>query len=86
MNMNVQYKGAVRILCVLCRYKGTWDAFHSIVKSEGVLGLWKGWVPNCQRAAIVCLGGTCICKPIEIHVYIILCRLLQLLDLTYMYM
>ena len=46
----------------LCRYKGTWNAFRSIMKSEGITGLWKGWVPNCQRAAIVCLGGTCMCR------------------------
>lgn len=39
------------------RYKGMVDAFVSIVREDGVRGLWKGWVPNCQRAAIVCLGG-----------------------------
>ena len=39
------------------RYTGTYDAFRSIVRSDGVLGLWKGWIPNCQRAAVVCLGG-----------------------------
>ena len=33
------------------------DAFASIVREDGIRGLWKGWVPNCQRAAIVCLGG-----------------------------
>lgn len=38
------------------RYTGTWDAFRSIVRSEGITGLWKGWLPNCQRAAVVCLG------------------------------
>ena len=36
---------------------GSWDAFRSIVRSDGVLGLWKGWQPNCLRAAFVCLGG-----------------------------
>lgn len=45
------------LYCHLYRYKGTWDAFNSILKSEGITGLWKGWIPNCQRAAIVCLGG-----------------------------
>jgi solute carrier family 25 uncoupling protein 27 len=29
----------------------------SIAREGGIRGLWKGWVPNCQRAAIVCLGG-----------------------------
>ena len=42
----------------LCfRYKGTWDAFRSIVQQDGIRGLWKGWAPNCQRAAFVCLEG-----------------------------
>ena len=39
------------------RYKGAADVFRSIVAKDGILGLWKGWAPNCQRAAIVCLGG-----------------------------
>ena len=42
---------------VLFRYTGSLDAFRSILKTEGVTGLWKGWSPNCQRAALVCLGG-----------------------------
>jgi len=28
-----------------------------IVHEGGVRGLWKGWVPNVQRAALVNLGG-----------------------------
>ena len=39
------------------RYRGGVDVLRSIVAKDGVLGLWKGWVPNCQRAAVVCLGG-----------------------------
>ena len=39
------------------RYRGTRDAFRSILREDGVAGLWKGWAPNCQRAALVCLGG-----------------------------
>ena len=39
------------------RYTGMWDAFRSIVRSDGILGLWKGWAPNCLRASVVCLGG-----------------------------
>ncbi|XP_065910309.1 mitochondrial uncoupling protein 4-like [Dysidea avara] len=38
------------------RYRGTFDAFRSILRESGIRGLWKGWAPNCQRAAIVCLG------------------------------
>lgn len=38
------------------RYSGTVDAFRTIAKQGGIKGLWKGWVPNCQRAALVQLG------------------------------
>ena len=45
-------------VCVcVCRYSGVWEVFRSIVRLQGVRGLWKGWAPNCQRAALVCLGG-----------------------------
>lgn len=44
-------------IIIYCRYKGTWNAFYSILKSEGITGLWRGWYPNCQRAAVACLGG-----------------------------
>lgn len=32
-------------------------AFRRIVAEGGVRGLWKGWAPNVQRAALVNLGG-----------------------------
>eukprot|EP00501_MAST-03F_sp_TOSAG23-6_P001930 GSMAST32.ASY1.ANO1.2011.1 assembled CDS len=38
------------------RYSGTIDAFKSIYRRGGMRGLWKGWVPNCQRAALVQMG------------------------------
>jgi len=28
-----------------------------IAREGGVRGMWKGWVPNVQRAALVNLGG-----------------------------
>ena len=39
------------------RVKNTAHAFMQIVKEAGLLGLWKGCVPNVQRAALVNLGG-----------------------------
>ena len=42
----------------LCyRVKNTWHAFSRIFQEGGVRGLWKGWMPNVQRAALVNLGG-----------------------------
>lgn len=41
----------------LIRVKNTAHAFRKIVKEGGVKGLWKGWLPNVQRAALVNLGG-----------------------------
>ncbi|EGD76070.1 hypothetical protein PTSG_00778 [Salpingoeca rosetta] len=46
-------QGADAALGKPLRYKGTFHAFSCIVREEGVLGLWKGCVPNVQRAAIV---------------------------------
>lgn len=38
------------------KYKGTFDAFRTILQTNGLKGLWKGCVPNMQRAALVNLG------------------------------
>ncbi|CAJ0566815.1 unnamed protein product, partial [Mesorhabditis spiculigera] len=35
------------------RYTGTFDAFRAVYRSHGFFGLWMGWVPNCQRAALL---------------------------------
>jgi hypothetical protein len=51
------------LYCVTCngyanfRVKGPWHAFSKILREGGVRGLWKGWVPNVQRAALVNMGG-----------------------------
>ena len=34
-------------------YDGVCGAFASIVAGSGLLSLWDGWVPNCQRSFIV---------------------------------
>lgn len=56
VKIRLQMEGRRRLDGMEPRYRGTIHAFRSIVKSDGVLGLWKGWLPNCQRAAFVCLG------------------------------
>lgn len=38
------------------RYTGIIDAFNKIIRSEGVLGLWRGVFPNTQRAFLVNMG------------------------------
>ncbi|KAK0147318.1 Mitochondrial uncoupling protein 2 [Merluccius polli] len=35
------------------RYNGTFDAYRTIARDEGVRGLWKGCLPNITRNAIV---------------------------------
>lgn len=39
------------------RVKGALDAFNKIVAESGVKGLYRGVVPNVQRAALVNMGG-----------------------------
>lgn len=38
------------------RYTGVTDAVAKIVRSDGVVGLWKGVVPNAKRAFLVNIG------------------------------
>ncbi|KAJ6432270.1 hypothetical protein OIU84_019501 [Salix udensis] len=38
------------------RYSGPFDAFSKIIKEEGFGGLWKGVLPNIQRAFLVNMG------------------------------
>ncbi|XP_017324413.1 mitochondrial uncoupling protein 4 isoform X4 [Ictalurus punctatus] len=40
----------------LCRVHGVIHGFVKIAKEGGIRGLWAGWVPNVQRAALVNLG------------------------------
>lgn len=38
------------------RYTGPLDALHKIIHTEGFKGLWRGVVPNVQRAFLVNMG------------------------------
>ncbi|KXJ16192.1 mitochondrial uncoupling protein 4 [Exaiptasia diaphana] len=38
------------------RVRSTLHAFRNIIKHHGLKGLWKGWFPNVQRAALVNMG------------------------------
>ena len=45
------------ILILHFRVHNVAHAFRTIVTESGVRGLWRGWVPNVQRAALVNMGG-----------------------------
>ena len=55
-----------------CRHASVWQALRNIVREEGVLGLYRGSIPNVQRAFLVNLGGVAS----RIHKNIILSILL----------
>mmetsp|Transcript_35364 Transcript_35364/g.56491 ORF Transcript_35364/g.56491 Transcript_35364/m.56491 type:complete len:184 (+) Transcript_35364:866-1417(+) len=38
------------------RFSGTFDALRKVFAEGGVKGLWRGWAPNCARAAFVQVG------------------------------
>uniref|UniRef100_A0A6M2DNU4 Putative mitochondrial oxaloacetate carrier protein n=1 Tax=Xenopsylla cheopis TaxID=163159 RepID=A0A6M2DNU4_XENCH len=56
VKVHVQMEGRRRLLGLPQRVSGAHDAFKKIIKSGGVRALWKGSVPNVQRAALVNLG------------------------------
>eukprot|EP00039_Didymoeca_costata_P003747 m.69461 g.69461 ORF g.69461 m.69461 type:complete len:305 (+) comp12057_c0_seq2:107-1021(+) len=37
-------------------FNGTWDCLRKLHGEGGILRLWRGWLPSCQRAALVQLG------------------------------
>lgn len=38
------------------KFRGVFHAFATVYKEGGVRGMWRGWVPTVQRAALVQLG------------------------------
>jgi solute carrier family 25 uncoupling protein 27 len=56
VKVRLQMDGRRRLEGLEARYRGTVHAFRSIVEEQGVRGLWRGAVPNSQRAALACLG------------------------------
>lgn len=37
-------------------YTGSVHCFRELLREGGVVGMWRGWLPNVQRAALVNLG------------------------------
>lgn len=56
VKVRMQMEGRRRLEGKPPRVKNTAHAFRQILEEAGVRGLWKGWVPNVQRAALVNLG------------------------------
>ncbi|KAI8796823.1 mitochondrial uncoupling protein 4 [Biomphalaria glabrata] len=56
VKVQMQMEGRRRLEGKPRRVKNTAHAFRKILSESGVRGLWTGWVPNVQRAALVNLG------------------------------
>jgi len=56
VKVNMQMEGKRRLEGKAARVKSAASAFRQIALEGGVRGLWRGWVPNVQRAALVNLG------------------------------
>ncbi|KAK5640924.1 hypothetical protein RI129_009471 [Pyrocoelia pectoralis] len=56
LKVQLQMEGKRKLMGLPPRVHSMSDAFVKIVKSSGYRGLWKGSVPNVQRAALVNLG------------------------------
>uniref|UniRef100_A0A0N4Z369 Mitochondrial uncoupling protein 4 n=1 Tax=Parastrongyloides trichosuri TaxID=131310 RepID=A0A0N4Z369_PARTI len=53
VKVQMQMEGLRKLQNLPKRYHSTWQASKSLYRSQGLLGLWMGWVPNCQRAALL---------------------------------
>nr|XP_006625823.1 PREDICTED: mitochondrial uncoupling protein 4 isoform X1 [Lepisosteus oculatus] len=56
VKVQMQMEGRRRLEGKPPRIRGVYHAFVKIISEGGIRGLWAGWVPNVQRAALVNLG------------------------------
>ncbi|CAH2245789.1 mitochondrial uncoupling 4 [Pelobates cultripes] len=56
VKVQMQMEGKRRLEGKPPRVRGVYHAFMTIVSKGGVRGLWAGWLPNVQRAALVNMG------------------------------
>ncbi|KAG1963577.1 mitochondrial uncoupling protein [Pimephales promelas] len=56
VKVQMQMEGRRRLEGKPPRVHGVYHAFTKIIAEGGIRGLWAGWVPNVQRAALVNLG------------------------------
>lgn len=56
VKVQIQMEGKRELMGFAPRVHSTWHAFQKILSEGGMRGLWKGSIPNMQRAALVNLG------------------------------
>ncbi|KAH3871727.1 mitochondrial uncoupling protein 4-like [Dreissena polymorpha] len=56
VKVNMQMEGRRRLEGKPARIHSCSHAFRLILAESGVKGLWRGWIPNVQRAALVNMG------------------------------
>ncbi|XP_060225673.1 mitochondrial uncoupling protein 4 isoform X4 [Meriones unguiculatus] len=56
VKVQMQMEGKRKLEGKPLRFRGVHHAFTKILAEGGVRGLWAGWVPNIQRAALVNMG------------------------------
>ncbi|XP_067840596.1 mitochondrial uncoupling protein 4 isoform X2 [Heptranchias perlo] len=56
VKIQMQMEGKRRLEGKAPRVHGVYHAFVKILSEGGIRGLWAGWIPNVQRAALVSLG------------------------------
>ncbi|XP_031202364.1 mitochondrial uncoupling protein 4 isoform X1 [Mastomys coucha] len=56
VKVQMQMEGKRRLEGKPLRFRGVHHAFAKILAEGGIRGLWAGWIPNIQRAALVNMG------------------------------
>ncbi|KAJ7416322.1 Mitochondrial uncoupling protein 4 [Willisornis vidua] len=56
VKVQMQMEGKRKLEGKPLRFQGVHHAFLKILSEGGIRGLWAGWVPNVQRAALVNMG------------------------------
>ncbi|XP_029426073.1 mitochondrial uncoupling protein 4 isoform X2 [Nannospalax galili] len=56
VKVQLQMEGKRKLEGKPLRFRGVHHAFAKILAEGGIRGLWAGWVPNIQRAALVNMG------------------------------
>ncbi|TMS36816.1 hypothetical protein L596_003895 [Steinernema carpocapsae] len=57
VKVQMQMEGLRKLQNLPPRFHSTWHAFVTLYRANGFFGLWIGWVPNCQRAALLNMAG-----------------------------